>query len=793
MLRPPASSSLALLVVSFVTLVYELVQVRVFAFSLHPLIAYSAIALAMLGFGLGSLTVALRPAWFSGGPLRVIGGISLLLAAAILVATFVFARTSPFVFPVELLAVDPIATAVALLPCVVPYALTGMLITVILESRIHDVGRAYFWNLAGSALGCVVVPWAMRSIGAERVMFLCASSAALVPVLLGPAPRWIRASAGILSASAIVCTPWAPALLRFQPDPSDLVYLLAARSGSRVQAELSVWDPVGRIDVLRHADPIAYVEEPVEFRTITNDSGAMSLMLRQPSEPGTWGRAIFEESLYGLAYRVSPPDTVLVVGVGGGTDIHAALHWNARRVVGVDVSLATLDAVRGPYADFAGWPKDPRVTLIHEDGRSFTRRTKDRFDLVQLTGVDTFTMHSASAMVTAEDVLYTEEAFAQFIGVLEPGGMLAVTRYGDEAMNLSAIAVAALRRLGAPRPDQHIAAVQQANASGILVKRTPFTSGEIDRLRGIERRQQPTALRIAHYDDSGLRGADPIRLLHPPGRAPDPRYAQYFDAVANHQEPRVLHAGGVPFVVPTDDRPYYMLGQWTIAGGANHPIIAAVKTTMLTIGTASVALLVLPLLSARKGAAVSLARVVTVVVYFAAIGAAFMLLEVGLIRRTIVFVGSPGAAVSVVIASILSGASVGAGMSDRMAHRPALSVVLPAAALGAIGMVFHTVSAPLFDWLFGLPMGARSLSAALALLPGAFFAGWFFPRGMAILARTQPSLAAWAVGVNAFASVLASLATLALGVAFGFQTIFAVGLGLYGLACLVILPATREI
>ncbi|MBW2276590.1 MAG: hypothetical protein JRF63_03800, partial [Deltaproteobacteria bacterium] len=40
--------------VSLATLLYELTQIRVFAYCLHPVVAFSAIALAMLGFGLGA-------------------------------------------------------------------------------------------------------------------------------------------------------------------------------------------------------------------------------------------------------------------------------------------------------------------------------------------------------------------------------------------------------------------------------------------------------------------------------------------------------------------------------------------------------------------------------------------------------------------------------------------------------------------------------------------------------------------------------------------------------------------
>lgn len=254
----------------------------------------------------------------------------------------------------------------------------------------------------------------------------------------------------------------------------------------------------------------------------------------------------------------------------------------------------------------------------------------------------------------------------------------------------------------------------------------------------------------------------------------------------------MLFNGSVPFVVPTDDRPYYMLGQWTVAGGANHPIIAGVRTATTVIGVGSLSLVALPLLAARRRARGSRGLIAAMVAYFFAIGAAFMLFEVGLIRRTIVFVGSPGAAVSVVMAAILLGASAGAAASERFNRRAWAGIAIPTAGLLGLGLAFRAGAGPLFEQAFALPMWARSVVAAFAIAPGAFFAGWFFPRGMHLVGEQDESLVAWAIGVNAFASVLASLGTLALGVALGFQAVFVIGLGLYLAAGLVGLVVSRR-
>jgi hypothetical protein len=206
------------------------------------------------------------------------------------------------------------------------------------------------------------------------------------------------------------------------------------------------------------------------------------------------------------------------------------------------------------------------------------------------------------------------------------------------------------------------------------------------------------------------------------------------------------------------------------------------------IGVASLSLILLPLLNVRRRSGAAAGTLMAVLVYFFALGAGFMLLEVGLIHRTIVFVGSPGAAVSVVIASILSSSGLGSLASDRVRCSAVRSLVFALVGLLAVGAFYQLGASALFDALFRLPTWARGLTASLALAPAGFFAGWFFPVGLRVASARSEALVPWAIAVNGFASVLGSLATLSLGVSFGFRRVFLVALVGYVLAVCLVLP-----
>jgi SAM-dependent methyltransferase len=789
-----------LALLSFAVLLYELAQIRVFSYVLHPVVALSTIALAMLGFGLGATLVALRPGLargdLNGRLARLCGG----LAVVAVLVNVLFSLVAHRIVEPGTFEARPLMVAAVFLPAVAPYALAGLATALILDAHLERIGRFYLANLAGSAAGAALMIPLLGPLGAERLMILSAVLAAAAGVVValgstGAGRRRLAVALGALALALAALLPVARAVFPLQPDVTKYNTVFrnweVRRGWAPPETEFVRWDPVGRLEVLRHSRPHVKVPEPVGYRVITVDGGAMTLMLENPGKPG-WGSALFRDSIYAAAYPLLDRPRVLVIGPGGGADVEAALYWNARAVTGVEISGATVRALTGPYAGFAGWPERPEVHLVHTDGRAFAKSTPERFDLVQLSGVDTVTAHASGSMVTVEDYLYTEEAFTDFLGLLEPGGVLAVVRFGDEALNLSLIAVAALRHLGEPRPERCIAALRQAGLSGILVKRTPFTAGEIERLRRYEARELRARSDIPVYDVVGLDLGEPVALLHPAGTRPAPRYGAFFAAVGRGREldPETRRKLGISFVVPTDDRPYYMLGMWAniVRASSAHPTLRLLLVASAVIGLASLALILLPVLALRRRGAAGPGPMAAVAVFFFGLGAGFMLLEVGLIHRAVVFVGTPGASVAVVLSSILVSSGLGAWFSDRLAVGPGKRLLAALAGVCGVGLAYHYGAGELFEALFGWPVWARCAAAAVAIAPAGFFMGWFFPAGMRVLGDGHRILVPWAIAVNGFASVLGSLATMFLGMSIGFGGVFAVALGCYALAVVAFLP-----
>ncbi len=106
----------------------------------------------------------------------------------------------------------------------------------------------------------------------------------------------------------------------------------------------------------------------------------------------------------------------------------------------------------------------PEVELVASEGRHYVRSHDERYDVLQITAVDTFSAQSTGAYVLAESYLYTVEAFEDYLSHLSDDGVLSIVT-GDirvasvplaHVTRLALIAREALRRRGVSDPQNHI-------------------------------------------------------------------------------------------------------------------------------------------------------------------------------------------------------------------------------------------------------------------------------------------------------------------------------------------------
>ena len=172
-----------------------------------------------------------------------------------------------------------------------------------------------------------------------------------------------------------------------------------------------------------------------------------------------------------------------MVGSGGGRDILAAKVFGQKQILAVEINADILDVVNGRFGDYTGHlDRDPIVRLVNDEARSYLARVQERFDIVQVTFIDTWAATAAGAYTLTENALYTVEGWKTFLERLEDDGLLAVSR--GTGPELGTAGGARARRAAGERGDAsrapHGAGHQSPRQAPGIVRRDGHAAGAQD-------------------------------------------------------------------------------------------------------------------------------------------------------------------------------------------------------------------------------------------------------------------------------------------------------------------------
>jgi hypothetical protein len=235
---------------------------------------------------------------------------------------------------------------------------------------------------------------------------------------------------------------------------------------------------------------------------------------------------------------------------------------------------------------------------------------------------------------------------------------------------------------------------------------------------------------------------------------------------------------------PTDDKPFFF-NMTRLANIGRHqagyiyatdPLLVLALTLAILLVLGAIAF-VAPVLAHR-----SVRPTLTALSYFLWIGLGYLMLEVVLIQRFVLFLGFPTYSLSVVLSALLVFTGVGSLLSTRLRGRvPAtLRVGLAIVALAALALAFGL--APLLHGLISLTFALRVIVTVAILAPVGVAMGLAMPIGLRRLEALHPGATPWAWAVNGIASVLASVLAIALAIELGFRVATLAAAACYGVA-----------
>ncbi len=689
--------------------------------------------------------------------------------------------------------VGGIASVVA--TCVVisiPFVFSGVVVCLALTRYPERVNRLYAVDLIGAGLGCVLLVVLFSWIDGPSLIVLIAALAAggAVAFAVGAGNR-----RGLVTAVAamLVLAGFAGMNAVKYTDGSPYLKIIWAKEARDPDHDYERWNAFSRLTV--GGDP----DNPdVDTLDLVIDSTAGTALNRFDGDLTETDK--LRGLIQNLPHYVRPDGDVFVVGVGGGTDVLSALEFEQQSVTGAEINGDIIDLVHNRFGDFTGHlRRNPNVDIVNDEARSYLARTDDRYDILQISLIDTWAATAAGAFALSENSLYTTDAWHLFMDRLQDDGVLTVTRYfrtADaggtpveplETYRTIALASEVLTQRGIEDPRDHIlvyrvpTGYEGVDLATVLVSPDPFSADDLAELGA--RSEEFGVTPVLTPDDV----ADPLfAALAAPGGPGDA-----VDQVEADISP------------PTDNRPFFfqMADIDTFLNGdigsddhVTRPVLVLGMLAVTVIGLAACCI-GLPLVLARRkpGERAERRRVVPLYTYFLGIGLAFLLIEIAQLQRMSIFLGHPTYGLAVSLFSVLVFSGVGSMLTERLVRtdRPR-SLLVPMAALAIVVVAAGLATPAVLDAMEGSTTPVRIATAVALLAPLALVMGMPFAVGMRAAAGVDKAPTAFLWGINGAASVCASVLAVITALFFGISAAFWFGSAMYGLAVASMIVISRQ-
>ena len=743
--------------ISAALLMTELALTRIFSVTMFYHFAFLAISIALFGLSASGVFVyVMRRRLASVGTNGLLTITALVHAAATLAALawLVQIRVGLTYSPSNLMRMLAIYALAAL-----PFFTGGAVVSLAFARLSDRINVLYAADLLGAAAGCLVLIPLMNQLGAPGVVITAAALSAGAAICFAPVTRRSLVIAGAVVLMSV------PIGARLAGTGLFDVTETKGHQGDRVL--FSKWNSFSRIAVYDRPfgawSVSPYYVGPIgESLFMDIDSAAATPILKDTGNPAD--TQYLRQELTALGYHLAERPagfTALVIGPGGGRDLRTALLFGARHVDAVEINpIIARDVMLDRFREYSGGVyAHPNVTTHIDDGRSFVRRSTERYDVIQASLVDTWAATAAGAYTLTENSLYTSEAFGEYVDHLTDEGLLTITRWAFDGIRLVSLAEAALAERGLDL-SQHLAIVRNDTVVTLLLKRRPFTPEESERLRRVTVDMGFAVLYAPGVPQSWGPWGEPVEMDRTGTSTDDYRRL----ILASNRE-QFVEAYPLDIRATTDDRPFFfhttrLRDQFNVAFGRSMLFgngLSALLTLMAISAVLVLLFIVGPLVAGggRPGPGWG-----AWLAYFGALGAGFMLLEVALLQRFVLLLGHPVYSLTVTLFSLLLGTGLGSLISRRVApDRVKATTVKALLAVFAMALLSTVMLPRVIDLAIPWPLPFRILTAGAILVPIGVLLGIPLPGGMRLVATRRPDIIPWGWGMNgAFSVVGAALA-----------------------------------
>ena len=747
------------------TLLLELSLTRIFSVVFYYHFAFLAISIALFGLGAGgvfSYVVAgwKAPLWTSLGRLSMLNGLLVVGALIVLLAQ----HNNPTNWDLALIY---FSTAL-------PFFVSGAIVSLAIGETITHVHRVYFFDLMGAAAGCLLLYPLLNGFGGVSAVLGAAITFAVAAAIWHSVSGSVRGRVGSVAlALALV----AFLILNQRYHVIDIRHAKGQTISHEIFQHWNVFSRIGLVDRSSEGRYSIVIDADAATDIATFDFDHLTAGQR---------RDLMDQGP-ALPYALRPGGKTLIIGPGGGWDVARALAYGSHDITGVEINpiiATTIMQERFPALSHGLYLR-PDVHIYVEDGRSFVRRSTAKYQVLQATLVDTWASTAAGAFALSENNLYTVDAFRDYLRHLTDDGVVAFTRWGfdppRESLRLIALAREALSELGENQAWRHVIVGRSGSVQGwgaqdtAIISRKPLTAADCDRARALFAAANMQAI---YLPDAAIQNPF-YELLHTSDPAGFERRFVFDIRPVTDNRPFFFYT-----VQPRDLLTFLRTASHDTADYKVNKAVPLLFGLALISGLATLLIMVLPplLLGTRLPRQPG---VLKFLLYFLFIGAGYILIEVALIQRFVLFLGHPTPALTVVIFSLLVSSGLGSAAAGRLTAHLESRLIKILGCVAMLATLLGLVLASLLTALVWLPLPLKAVITVALIAPLGFVMGMPFPSGLRRLEQWHPPSVRWAWALNAAASVLGSVCALVSAIYLGLVETMIIG-SLFYLAALAV-------
>lgn len=763
----------SIFLVGLLCLMLELIQVRMLSFFLGSISNFLAIPIALLGLAIGSL---LRHFFFKGDSRKLISLLSVLVFPAMVVVFFVFFSVANGFFDnIHIHLQNPWRDAGKLLIYgaifLPPYMLFGALLASYFTEGADEIGRLYFFDLAGAAVGCFITPLLFTHTDLPPVI------ATLLFISLLLTLNTSVAHKKYISAFCIVVFVFVEALVfsgvafKEHPDPVTLSRTLFKGMNSRGVEEVYFrWNDIARTSLLR-GDTKDKTSRRDKF-TIVQDDGVSNVGMRYYDASQTREDILSEGYWQSIPFEMNlEPKNILVMFAGAGSDmvlIDRAASGKAR-ITGVEINPAVVGMTTNPIAyrmNMHTFVRKPNINLVVREGRDFLNHDSEKYDYIFVASNGAV---DANRIGHTRKYLDTYEATLSYMNRLTDDGIIIFSRQPNE------MRVASLRKIASERGVKNF-------------EKKIFMYGS----------ERHTDWDSSVFKPSGLTKEDVAsieRLLSRRKKVPRTLYSPYGRQVDRIKKIIQGSPEDLEAIILTDDEPFlrkidyrnftFFPSKEQLQDRVYASDWVKIFTVLLFAFISFLVILAVRFLGKRQ------ARLPAPwLMYFLVSGIAYMCIEIGLMAKMELFLGSPLYAVAVILAIFLIANGVGAYLQDKYGTMR-----------GPKTLVFFTTISVLWalllatfcnTYLLSVFFPLKLVMVAITVFPAGTVLGMYYPFGVSRLVGDgyRESVPA-TYAIATLSSVAGSSFAMTVIVNVGFSTIVMAGLVGYIVVAGIYLAASK--